>query len=250
MISAALQWIHENPKAATAVWWGLVSLFVSVVPSKYHSMPWFGLLLQLFGRASVLTPPDQPGTLKIPGKRAVPSRWPGIKVIPFTVLGLIMLTGCTRQGTPTTPPPIPTWQTVLSGTISAAKGAAEALRQSLPQMGLDTEQMDHVNHQLEIVESGLDVASSSVTVYAADRSTPNQCRLHADLTAVFNALGRIDAFLRLIGIPIPDVVGVVIGALSAVVDMVAPGCPLATPPAVIQAIHNPALRYVPRRGLP
>jgi hypothetical protein len=232
-VQETLNWIHQYPKAATALLGALVSTVIGLVPLRYHSSHWYSAVLRFLGRLSVLTPPETPGTFKMPLARVAPQKVLVRHVLP--ILLCLAIAGCA-----TTPAAIayPTWVQGCSTAIAGTRNVIARIRTLVPTWGLDGEQIANLDQDLDAAGARLDAAANDIAAYSALRSMPSQCALHADLESAFGILLRVTAFLRLLDVPVPDIVDVVIGVLGAVSDAVAPGCNLAGETAVARALSR------------
>ena len=75
----ALSWAEAHPLVVLVALWLLVSIVVAVTPTRYRSARWYGWLVRLAERLSLLTHPDTVGTLKLPGvTAAIDPRLPAV----------------------------------------------------------------------------------------------------------------------------------------------------------------------------
>ena len=63
---AMYSWLVSHPYLTLLAAWLLLSGVVAVIPQRYHSARWYGWLLWLMHRLSLLTAPEQRGTLQWP----------------------------------------------------------------------------------------------------------------------------------------------------------------------------------------
>lgn len=66
-LEALRAWAAAHPEQVAALAYAALNLLVALVPLKYHAHPLFGLVLRGLTRLAAFTPPDAPGTLKMPG---------------------------------------------------------------------------------------------------------------------------------------------------------------------------------------
>lgn len=66
-LEALRAWCLAHPSEVALFAYAAMNLLVALVPLRYHTHPLYGLVLRALTRLAALTPPDAPGTLKVPG---------------------------------------------------------------------------------------------------------------------------------------------------------------------------------------
>jgi hypothetical protein len=99
-MNALLNLFKQNPSLYYLLAYVVLTVIVGVTPQKYQKTPFFGLILTVMHRLSVLTHADQPGTFQIPLILKVL----GISLPPTAVAVLTGAEPAPQQAPPADPP--------------------------------------------------------------------------------------------------------------------------------------------------
>lgn len=266
---AFLTWAESHPLVVLVGLWLLTSLVVAVTPERYRRARWYGWLLSVADRLSVLTHSDSPGTLKLPGiASAIDPRGPlvveAVKVAAdrsrpgfasprsmalglLIALGLLVLApivglmhGC--AGTHTTVGATSTVQTSPGGDLSWTVGlsvgvtvasAALPVAQAAADSLVPPQARADVDRGFTIARDALPLVSTALDAYTSAPSVPAKCRVRAELDHVIDGALQGLTLARDAGAPAAALAPAQasVGGLAAIADVLWPSCASSSGPA-------------------